>query len=76
MKLAWTVSREVTLEQVPQTSFVYLVPYYLPRKSVLALLNSKSEVDIIYLTFTKELALQVKPIAPWDAFWHWSTEIW
>ena len=59
-----------------QTSFVHPVPYHLPRKSVLALLNSESEVDVIYPTFAKELAFRVKPIASlWDAFWRRSTEI-
>ena len=50
-------------KRVPRTSSVHLIPYHLPRKSVLALLNSENEVDAIYPTFAKKLALRVRPIA-------------
>ena len=61
-------SEDYTQGNYSQTSPVHLVPYHRLRKSVLALLNSKSGVNNIYPIFAKELGLQVRLGAPWDAF--------
>ena len=55
-------------------SSVHSIPYHLPRKFVLALLDSKSEVNTIHPTFAKELGLQIRSGAFWDAFWCRSAE--
>ena len=57
------VPKKTILKQVPRTSSVHPVPYHILKESVLALLNLENELNAIYLTFAKELALRVRLIA-------------
>ena len=43
------------------TNFVYLLPYQLQKKSVLALFDLSNKINTVYPTFAKELGLLIRP---------------
>ena len=47
-----------TQRSYSQISPVYPILYYLPRESMLAIFDSKNEINAIYPTFAKELGFQ------------------